>query len=159
MFGVAPMPTMIRSASRVVPSVSRTPPAVVGSVAAGRISAVGDAAAQVDAVGGVQVGEHLRHLGSEQAQQRQLALFEHGHLGAGRAGRGGGFQADPTGADDHYPGAGAERGFELVGKIGAVTEIGTQRAVERRSARGVRRAERQVVDVPQAGLLYGSARA
>jgi hypothetical protein len=56
----------------------------------------GDAAAQVDAVVGVQVGEHLRHLGPEHPQQRKLAAFEHGHLAACGTSRCGGLQPDPT---------------------------------------------------------------
>lgn len=52
----------------------------------------GDPASQVDTVVAVQLGEHLRYLGSEDVQQRQLGVLEHGDFGAGGAGGGRGFQ-------------------------------------------------------------------
>jgi hypothetical protein len=65
----------------------------------------------------VQVGEHPRHLRSEGAQQRQFGVLEHGDLGPGGAGGGGGFQANPARADDHDLGARSERGLQVVAVI------------------------------------------
>ena len=48
----------------------------------------------------VQVGEDLRDLGAEDAQQRQVEGLEDGHVGARLAGGRGDLQADPAAADD-----------------------------------------------------------
>ena len=69
---------------------------------------------QVDAVLAVQAGEDPGGLGAEHAQQRELGRLQDGDLDAGRAGRGGGLQADPARADDRDPGRGLEGGLDLV---------------------------------------------
>ena len=90
-------------------------------------------------------------------------MFEHGDLGAGRAGRGGGLQPDPARADDHYPGARAERGLELVAVVeGAqVVHAGEVGAGHRQSARGGAGGQEQLVvaqPVPVGGdELVGAA--
>lgn len=73
---------------------------------------------QRDAVLAVQVGEDLRHPGAEDPQQRQLGLLQHGDLGAARAGRRGGLQADPARADDDLRGV-AELGPQVVAVVEA----------------------------------------
>ena len=84
----------------------------------------------------VQVGEHLRHLRPEHAQQRQLGALEHGDLGAGGAGGRGGLQADPAPADDHDPGAGAERGLEAVAVVEGAQVVHAVRGRRRAPAAG-----------------------
>ena len=61
------------------------------------------AAADVDAVGGVDRGRGPAHLGAEAADERRRQPLEHGHRAAAGAGRRGDLEADEPGADDHDP--------------------------------------------------------
>ena len=55
---------------------------------------------QLDAVVGVQAGEHRRHRRAEHTQQRGLGRLDEHDVGAHRAGRRGDLGPDPAGADD-----------------------------------------------------------
>ena len=58
---------------------------------------------QVHAVLAVQAGEDPGGLGAEHPEQREFGRLQDGDLDAGRARRGGGFQADPARSDDRDP--------------------------------------------------------
>jgi hypothetical protein len=76
-------------------------------VAAGNLGHL-DAAAQVDRVVAVQVGEDLRGLPAEHPQQGSSPLLQYGHLHAGGAAGDRGLQPDPAGSDHRHPRRGPE---------------------------------------------------
>src|SRR6185437_13392639 len=68
---------------------------------------------------GVQVREHLRDLGTEYAQQRELGHLYDADVSTRAAGRGRDLEADPTRSDDHEAPARPERRPDRVGVLAA----------------------------------------
>ncbi len=69
---------------------------------------------QADAVVPVQAGEDLGRLPSQNLEQGQLRVFQHGHLRPGRPGRGRRLQTDPSAADHHDPRTLGEGGLQTL---------------------------------------------
>src|SRR5580693_5547980 len=89
-------------------------PGAGGAAVAGGDGVDADVQPEVHTVGPVQVREHLRELGSEHAEQRQLGCFQQSHRGAGPAGGRGDLQPDPSAADDDQALAVTEAGADGV---------------------------------------------
>src|SRR5690606_27311533 len=69
---------------------------------------------EVDAMGRVQVGEHLCHLAAENALQGSLERLDHGHVAAGRTRGRRDLEAEPPAADDGDAIAGPDRRLDPV---------------------------------------------
>jgi putative membrane protein len=115
-------------------------PAVRGLDAAGLAVLADDAgdlgaAAQVDAVVGVELREDQAHLGAEDAFERLRAVPEDGDVAAELPGGGGDLHADPSVADDRDLLGGADRGGEQVGLLDGAEQV---HALEVRAGEGER---------------------
>ena len=131
--GTTPMPTTTRSASMIA-SVGGAH-ALGGSLPTTRFDA--GAQVQVDAVAGVELAEHVAHLGAHHLGQGHGAGLDHGHLGAHLPGRGGHLGADPAGADHDDPAGLADGRREAVGvaDVAQVVDAGQVGAGHRQSPR------------------------